>query len=62
VKGRGYGATADTVLGIGGALIGGWLFGAGGLFKQGTVVAFSLTALVGTIALVSITHYIRKTA
>ncbi len=62
VKRRGFGITADVVLGVGGAVLGGWMFGALGLFKQGSMAAFSITALVGTIALVTFTHFIRRAA
>lgn len=61
-QGRGFGIAGDVALGIGGAILGGWLFGIFGLFRQGTLTAFSLVALVGAVALVSITHFVRRVA
>ncbi len=60
VKSRWFGPAGDMALGVGGAVLGGWLFGALGLFKQGAVGAFSLTALAGTIAMVTLVHLIRR--
>jgi uncharacterized membrane protein YeaQ/YmgE (transglycosylase-associated protein family) len=59
MKGGGYGMLMDIVLGILGAIVGGWVFGlldlhAGGLIGE-IIVAF-----VGAVILVWITRLIKK--
>lgn len=62
MKNRGFGPVSDVGLGVCGAVLGGWVFGTLGLFQAGTLAAFSLTAIVSAIALVALTHYIRRIA
>jgi uncharacterized membrane protein YeaQ/YmgE (transglycosylase-associated protein family) len=52
-RGAGYGCLGDVVLGMVGAVIGGWIFGKLGIFGGGFL--FSLAAaVVGAVVLVSI--------
>jgi uncharacterized membrane protein YeaQ/YmgE (transglycosylase-associated protein family) len=52
-RGRGFGCLADIVLGLVGALLGGWIFTKLGIFGGGFL--FSLAAAtVGAVVLVSI--------
>ncbi len=52
-RGRGFGCFADILLGLVGALLGGWLFSKMGLFGGGFL--FSLAAAtVGAVVLVAI--------
>lgn len=54
-KGRGYGILADIILGIVGAVIGGFLFGQLGISAYGFIGRVAVAA-VGTIVLVGIAH------
>jgi uncharacterized membrane protein YeaQ/YmgE (transglycosylase-associated protein family) len=59
MKGGGYGVIADIILGILGAIIGGWLvsflgFGGGGLIWS------ILVAILGAIILIWITRILRR--
>jgi uncharacterized membrane protein YeaQ/YmgE (transglycosylase-associated protein family) len=55
MKGRGYGVLADIVLGIVGAVVGGFLFSRLGVTAYGFVGRVAV-AVVGTIVLVGIAH------
>jgi uncharacterized membrane protein YeaQ/YmgE (transglycosylase-associated protein family) len=55
MKGRGYGVLADIILGIVGAVIGGFLFSQLGVNAYGFVGRLAI-AVVGTIVLVGIAH------
>jgi len=55
MKGRGFGIMADIVLGIVGAVIGGFLFSQFGVSAYGFVGRLAI-AVVGTIVLVGIAH------
>jgi uncharacterized membrane protein YeaQ/YmgE (transglycosylase-associated protein family) len=55
MKGRGYGLLADIILGIVGAVVGGFLFGQLGISAYGFIGRVAI-AVVGTIVLVGIAH------
>jgi len=55
IKGRGYGVLADIVLGIVGAVLGGFLFGQFGISAYGFIGRVAV-AVVGTIVLVGVAH------
>ncbi len=55
VKGRGFGILGDIVVGVVGAMLGGWLSSVTGLYAYGSFAAF-ITALVGAVILVSLTR------
>jgi uncharacterized membrane protein YeaQ/YmgE (transglycosylase-associated protein family) len=60
MKGGGYGIVVDIVLGMLGAIVGGWIFtmlgiGAGGGLVGGIVVAF-----IGAVVLVAITRALKR--
>ena len=59
MKGGGYGVIGDIVVGIVGALIGGWLFGMMGLAPGSTVGAI-LVALIGAIILIALLRVIKR--
>ena len=61
VKGRGFGILGDIVIGVVGALFGGWLSSVTGLYLYGSFAAF-LTALIGAVILVSLTRLFRLAA
>ena len=57
VRGRGFGIIADIVIGIIGAMLGGWMAGVIGLSAGSSAGAF-LLALVGAVVLVGLTRLI----
>ena len=57
VRGRGFGIVADIVIGIIGAMLGGWMARAIGLSTGSSAGAF-LMALVGAVVLVGLTRLI----
>ena len=56
VRGRGFGLIIDMVVGIVGAVLGGWMAGLVGISASGSFGAF-LMALVGAIVLVGVTRF-----
>jgi uncharacterized membrane protein YeaQ/YmgE (transglycosylase-associated protein family) len=61
MKGGGYGVVADIVLGIVGAVVGGWLMGMLGIHAGGTVGTI-LVAILGAVFLIWLTRLIKKEA
>jgi uncharacterized membrane protein YeaQ/YmgE (transglycosylase-associated protein family) len=59
MKGGGYGVIGDIVVGIVGALIGGWLFSQMGLAAGGLLAAI-FVALVGAIILIALLRLIKR--
>ena len=59
MKGGGYGLIGDLVLGIVGAFVGGWLFGALGI-RAGGLIGSLITATVGAVVLVLLVRLIKK--
>ena len=59
MKGGGYGVVMDIVLGILGALLGGWVFGVLGLHAGGLIGSI-IVAFVGAVILVWITRLLKK--
>ena len=59
MKGGGYGVIADIVLGILGAIIGGWVVGLLG-FGGGGLIWSILVAILGAVILIWITRFFKK--
>jgi uncharacterized membrane protein YeaQ/YmgE (transglycosylase-associated protein family) len=59
MKGGGYGVAMDIVLGIVGAVIGGWLMGMLGI-QAGGLIGTILVAIVGAVFLIWLTRLIKK--
>jgi len=59
MKGGGYGVIADIILGILGAILGGWVVGALG-FGGGGLIWSILVAILGAVILIWITRLLRK--
>jgi uncharacterized membrane protein YeaQ/YmgE (transglycosylase-associated protein family) len=59
MKGGGYGLLVDIVLGILGAIVGGWVFGLLGLHAGGLIGSI-IVAFVGAVILVWITRLLKK--
>ena len=58
IKGRGFGALGDILVGIIGAELGGWIFGAVGLSAYGFVGAV-IMSFVGAVVLLSIIKLVK---
>ena len=61
VRGRGFGIIVDIVIGIVGAMLGGWMARAIGLSTGSSAGAF-LMALVGAVVLVGLTRFVVRHA
>ena len=59
MKGGGYGALVDIILGILGGILGGWLFGVLGLHAGG-LIGRIVVAFVGAVILVWLTRLVKK--
>jgi uncharacterized membrane protein YeaQ/YmgE (transglycosylase-associated protein family) len=57
---RAYGLLGDIVLGIAGALLGGWLFGVLGLGGGDGLLASIVVATIGAIILIVLVRLIRR--
>lgn len=58
VKGRGFGILGDIIVGVVGAVFGGWLSSVTGLYAYGSFAGF-ITALIGAVVVVSITRFFK---
>jgi uncharacterized membrane protein YeaQ/YmgE (transglycosylase-associated protein family) len=56
LKGSGFGAIWDSVLGIAGAVLGGWVFGLLGLAPSGGFIYSVLVALIGACLLIGLSR------
>ena len=59
MRGAGYGILMDLVLGLVGAVIGGWLFGLLGLHSYGFMGSLT-TATVGAVVLVAFARFLSR--
>src|ERR1022692_3580425 len=59
MKGGGYGTIMDIILGIIGAVVGGWLLGALGIHAGGFISTI-IVAIIGAIFLIWLTRLIKK--
>jgi len=59
MKGGGYGLVGDLVIGVIGALIGGWLLGSLGIFAGGLIGSL-ITATIGAVVLLFLIRLIKK--
>ncbi len=58
-RGRGFGLIGDLIVGVLGALVGGYLFRLAGLATYGTLGSL-LTAFIGAIVLLAIMNWIAR--
>jgi len=49
MKGGGFGVLMDIVIGMVGAVIGGWVFGLLGIYSNGGLIGSVLVAFVGAV-------------
>ena len=61
MKGGGYGVVMDIILGIVGAVVGGWLVGFVGIHAGGFISTI-LVGILGAVLLIWITRLIKKEA
>ncbi|HXV62843.1 MAG TPA: GlsB/YeaQ/YmgE family stress response membrane protein [Vicinamibacteria bacterium] len=59
MKGRGFGLAGNLVVGVIGAVVGGFLFGAFGISSSGTIGSL-VTATVGAVVLLWIVGQLKK--
>ena len=59
MKGGGYGVLMDIVLGMLGAIVGGWLFGMLGM-SAGGLIGGILVAVIGAVILLWLTRMLKK--
>jgi len=59
MKGGGYGVLMDIVLGMLGAIVGGWLFGMLGI-TAGGLIGGILVAFIGAVILIWLTRMLKK--
>lgn len=60
-RGRGFGIIGDIVVGIVGAMLGGWMATAIGISASSSIGGF-LLALIGAVVLVGLTRFIVRNA
>jgi len=61
LKGGGYGLVGDLIVGVIGALLGGWLFGLAGIAAAG-LIGQLVVATIGAIVLILLLRLIKKKA
>jgi uncharacterized membrane protein YeaQ/YmgE (transglycosylase-associated protein family) len=60
MKGSGYGVLMDIVLGIVGAIIGGWIMRLLGFYTTGGLVPNILVAILGAVVVVALARMLKK--
>jgi len=60
MKGGGYGPVMDIVLGMIGAVIGGWLFNALGIYPGGGILGSIVVAIIGAVLLIALTRLLKR--
>ncbi len=62
VKGYGFGVVGNIVVGIVGAVFGGWLLPRLGLFPGGDIIGQIISATLGAVALLAAISLVRRVA
>lgn len=60
MKGAGYGVLTDILLGIAGAVVGGWIMSFLGFYTSGGLIPSILVAILGAVVLVAIVRAVKK--
>ena len=60
VKGYGFGVVGNIIVGIVGAVFGGWFLPKLGLFTGGDILGQIITATIGAVALLILIGFVRK--
>jgi len=61
MKGSGYGALWDIILGMLGGVVGGWVFSLLGIWPASGLIGSIIVAFVGAVILIAIARAIKKT-
>ena len=60
MKGSGYGVLIDILLGIAGAIVGGWVMRVLGFYTTGGLIPSILVAVLGAVLLVAIARALKR--
>jgi uncharacterized membrane protein YeaQ/YmgE (transglycosylase-associated protein family) len=60
MKGGGFGLIGDIIVGVLGAILGGWLFHALGFYPGGGLMSSLITALAGSIVLLLLLRLVKR--
>lgn len=60
MQGSGYGPLMDIVLGMVGAVVGGWIFNTLGIYPAGGIVASIVVAMLGAILLIWLSRVLKR--
>ena len=60
MKGGGFGALGNIVVGIIGGMLGGFLLGMVGIGGDGSIISYLITAVIGAVVLLFIVGLIKK--
>lgn len=60
MRGSGFGALVNILLGIGGAVVGGWVFGLLGLQSSGGLIGSLVTSFVGAVVILFVAGLFNK--
>jgi uncharacterized membrane protein YeaQ/YmgE (transglycosylase-associated protein family) len=60
MRGGGYGPLTDILLGMVGAVVGGWIFNALGIYPAGGLIASIVVAIIGAIFIIWLTRLIKR--
>ena len=60
MKGSGYGVAMDIVLGIVGAVVGGWIMRLLGFYTTGGLIPSILVAILGAVVIVALARALRR--
>jgi len=61
MRGAGYGPAMDIVLGMVGAVVGGWIFNALGIYPGGGILGSIVVAILGAVFLIWLSRLLKKT-
>lgn len=60
MKGSGYGVLTDILLGIAGAVVGGWILRLLGFYTTGGLVPSIVVAILGAVILIALVRALKK--
>ena len=60
MRGAGYGPVIDIVLGMVGAVVGGWIFNALGIYPGGGILGSIVVAIIGAMLLIWLSRLVKK--